>query len=289
MPIDFLVDLAANLQVKDLSLDVFDTGRIRVRGEAVSSLKSYHSKIQMDIPAYAIRHPEKGVILFGTGLSPDKKRRPQNILAPVLPYAFKYKQKNKEDIVTQLLNAGIAPEDVTTVILPYIGADTAGALDAFPGARVVVSAAEWGFRQDREEAGTPLSTVEIEKSNKNIDKVSIHSSPSFGSFENGKDLFGDGGLILVSLPGRSPGNMGLWINLPEGPVLLTGGAAYVVDNFLDRALPIKQYIQDLEEYWRSLHIIRAMRQEVPRLIVAAGNDLSFLKLTRRDDITIHKR
>jgi hypothetical protein len=82
--------------------------------------------------------------------------------------------------------------------------------------------------------------------------------------------------------------MGAWLNLDGGPALLTGGATFVVDNYLDLRLPVKDKITDLDSYWLSLHIIKAMRRDVPQLVVLPGNDLTPIRLANRPDITESK-
>jgi glyoxylase-like metal-dependent hydrolase (beta-lactamase superfamily II) len=291
IPLSFSVDIVNNRRVKSVKMEVFRAGGIKVRGEAVSSLKSYHSKIEMDVPVFLIRHSSAGIILVGTGLSTEKTKRKENILDTFLPYAFKYRLKRKEDIVTQLARAGVAADEIKWILLPYLDVDTAGMLEAFPAAAVVASRAEWEYRKSIEnQTSYPkfLSPSALEGRLK-VELADVGLAPAFGSFENGLDFFGDGSVYLVALPGRTPGNIGVWANLDEGPVLLTGGAAYVVDNYLDRALPVKGKLTDLEDYWRSLHIIRAMRKAMPRLQIFAGSDLSSLAVPRRDDLTLRTR
>jgi len=289
--LSFSVDVVNSRRAKSVMMEVFRAGRIRVRGEAVSSLKSYHSKIEMDVPVFLVRHSSAGLILFGTGLSPQKKRRKENILDTFLPYAFKYRLKRKQDIVTQLARAGVAADEIKWIFLPYLDIDTAGMIDSFPEATVVASRAEWEYRRSTEKPGISSNFYDpsvLEKIVK-VELADVGLAPAFGSFENGLDFFNDGSLFLVSLPGRTPGNVGLWANLDEGPVLLTGGATYVVDNYLDRALPVKGKLKDLEDYWRSLHIIRTMRKSMPRLQIFAGSDLSSLAVPIRNDLVDHSR
>ncbi|MFH1723802.1 MAG: hypothetical protein ABII00_04170 [Elusimicrobiota bacterium] len=288
LPHTFALGLITGREAGSVTMRVFNTGTIRTRGEAVSALKSYHAKIELDVPVFLIRHSAQGLVLFGTGLSSDAGRRPRSVLDAVRPYAFRYKQKKGRDIVSRLRAGGTAPEDIRWVVVPNLEPDSAGMVDAFPAATVVVSRREWEWRKARVSGGAPpdpLSPASLE-GRLRLRLVDLANSPAFGTFENGMDLFGDGSLYLVSLPGRSPGNMGLWANLDGGPVLLTGGVAYVVDNYLDLALPVKERIQDLEEYWRSLHIIRASARGVPRLVVFPGNDLTPLSLSGRSDIPL---
>jgi len=271
-------------------MEVFDTGEVRTRGEVVSALKSFHARVSLDIPVFLIRHSNEGLILFGTGLSPKKERQRHRLWDPFLPKGFKYKQKKGRDIVSQLRARGVGEKDVKLVIIPYFSAESAGMIDAFPEARVVISRREWQWRESLERdsrAKEPLSPTLL-RSRIKLESVAIGNSPAFGPFENGIDLLQDGSLILVSLPGRTPGNMGLWVNLDEGPVLLTGGASYVVDNYLDLSLPIRERVGDLDEFWRSLHIIQAAARDIPRLIVVPGNDLTPLRLLRRKDVILRR-
>lgn len=291
IPLTFPVDLVNERRAKSVKMEVFRAGGIKVRGEAVSSLKSYHSKIELDVPVFLIRHSSAGYILVGTGLSTEKTKRKETILDAFLPYAFGYRLKRKQDIVTQLARVGIAENEIRYILLPYLDVDTAGMLDAFPEATVVLSRAEWEYRKSLEKPGGSggfLSPATLEPRIR-LELADVGLAPGFGSFENGLDFFGDGSIYLVSLPGRTPGNFGVWANLDEGPVLLTGGATYVVDNYLDRALPVKGKLVDLEDYWRSLHIIRAMRKSMPRLQIFAGSDLSSLAVPSRSDLTLHAR
>ncbi|MEE8424709.1 MAG: hypothetical protein V3S11_02710 [Elusimicrobiota bacterium] len=292
IPHTFALRMISGRAAKSVDLRVFDTGTIRARGEAVSSLKSYGAKIKMAAPAFLVRHSAEGLVLIGTGLSPEKKRRPSaEFLHAVrylasLDYGFRYKQKRKQNLVSQLVRAGVDPADVKWLVVPYWDATTVGMLDAFPGAVVVISRREWEWRSSKTKEGRPPGPLDPQafKDKIKLRLVDLASEPAFGAFDNGHDLFGDKSLVLVSLPGRTPGNMGVWVNLDRGPALFTGGAAFVVDNYLDLALPVKGKIHDLEDYWRSLHIVQAMMKAVPRLVVIPGNDLTPLKLagTRPD-------
>ncbi|MFC1679274.1 hypothetical protein ACFL2T_03605 [Elusimicrobiota bacterium] len=284
-----MLGLLTRRQTKGVSLEAYSAGILRVRGEVVSSMKSYHAKLKLPVLVVLIRHPKQGLILFGTGLSPDRERRKQRIWDPLMPHSVRYKLKKGGDIVSQLNEANVATGDVKWVILPFLGPESAGMIDSFPNATVVVTRREWEWRKSllsEGESPGPLDPGSLEGRIR-LRLEDLANKPAFGPFENGMDLFKDGAVFLVGLPGRTPGNMGLWVNLDGGPVLLTGGAAYVVDNFLDLALPVKGRFTDLDEYWRSLHIIQAARRDIPQLVVVPGNDLSSLRTASgRSDIGI---
>lgn len=288
IPHTFALSMLSGRKAKRVSLRVYNTGYVRTRGEGVSALKSYHAKIKLDIPVFAVIHSSRGAVLFDTGLSPERDRRPGGILDVVSRYKFRYKRKRRQDIVSQLRADGIDPDDVRWVIASHLDRDAAGMIDAFPNAEVVVSRMEWEWRADRTREGLEPSLLSPQWLKPRVREklVDLHNAPALGAFENGLDLFEDGSVYLVSLPGHTPGNMGAWINLDKGPVLLTGGATFVVDNYLDLSLPVKGKIDDLEDYWRSLHIIRAMRKAVPNVIIFPGNQINSLAVPIRGDLSL---
>jgi glyoxylase-like metal-dependent hydrolase (beta-lactamase superfamily II) len=294
VPHTFALGMISGRKADSVRMRVFTAGAIRTHGEGVSALKSYHAKISLDIPAFLIQHSSKGYVLFETGISPKDvgiRGSLARLEQVVFPYSFLYRQRKGQDIFSQLRGCGIDPRDVHWVILSRLDPETAGMADAFPAAEVVISRREWEWRSANTRAGGPPDRLSPEAlgTRVRVKLVDLHNAPALGAFENGIDFFEDGSLFLVSLPGRTPGNMGLWLNLDNGPVLLTGGAAFVVDNVLDLALPVKGMMEDIEEYWRTLHIIRAMRKAVPQLLVVPGNDLSLLRLLRRADISVEKK
>lgn len=293
IPHTFSLALTSGRRADSVRLDALATGQVRTRGETVSSMKSWHAKLKLDAPAFVVRHSSAGVVLFGTGLSPDAGRRPDNYLSVLEQRPWTYSRKKGQDAVSQLASMGIGVEDVRWVVLSSLEPEQVGMVDAFPEATVVVSRREWEWRKGRmkpTDKAWPLSPESLEAAlGARLQLVDLSDKPSFGPFENGLDLFADGSLILISLPGRTPGTLGLWANLDEGPILMTGSATYVLDNYLDLALPVQGRFDDLEEYWRSLHCVRAAMRGVPRLVVVPGNDLTPLRLSGRKDVPIHVR
>ncbi|HYL44806.1 MAG TPA: hypothetical protein VEU97_15595, partial [Ktedonobacteraceae bacterium] len=59
------------------------------------------------------------------------------------------------------------------------------------------------------------------------------TGPSYEGFRSSHDLFGDGSIMLVPLPGHTPGQVGMFINRSNGPRLfLLGDAAWINENYL---------------------------------------------------------
>jgi glyoxylase-like metal-dependent hydrolase (beta-lactamase superfamily II) len=57
----------------------------------------------------------------------------------------------------------------------------------------------------------------------------------FGPFPDSLDLLGDGSLVLVPLPGHTPGHMGMVVTVDDERWLLAGDAAFSHDGFASAA------------------------------------------------------
>ncbi|OBF33424.1 MBL fold metallo-hydrolase [Mycolicibacterium peregrinum] len=90
--------------------------------------------------------------------------------------------------------------------------------------------------------------------------------PPILTFERSHDLFGDGAVQLVDLPGHTPGSIGLLLNTAGGWVLLAGDAAWHslgVEHIRQKpSYPGVFADEDREASFRTLHRLHAVRDQV---------------------------
>jgi glyoxylase-like metal-dependent hydrolase (beta-lactamase superfamily II) len=281
MPKFFLQELVTRSRAAGLSLAVYDTGSVTAAGELLSELKSPRSRVKLSLPAFLIKHPEQGYILFDAGLPPQGGGGPNEFNAA-------YSPSPKGDLVSQLEKSGVRPEDVRWVVLSHLHWDHTGRLDAYPNATVVADRREWDAQAEKTRLG-PLpgefdpAAMEAKLRLRLID---LSAAPPYGVFDHGLDFFKDGSVHLLDLSGHSPGSLGLWANLDSGPVLLAGDASWVLDNCQDLALPLPQSMHDAAQYWRKINMMSRMAKEVPQLVIFPGHDLMPLKLQPKPDIRL---
>lgn len=271
----FIPEMIAHAKVGGIKIKVYDTAILKVSGNQVSSLKSRDAHLRLSVPAFLINHPKQGLILVDTGPRPGIK-------------SSLYEMRPGGDILSQLRADSVDPESVKWVILSHLHIDRAALAGAFPNATVVADKREWlaqQVAQAQRSAAQFIDVGEIEPKIK-LSLIDLADQPPFASFDHGKDFFNDGTVFLLDLSGHTDGTMGVWINLDSGPVLLSGGAASVLDNYQDLALPDESMISDVARYTRRLHQMRAAQDAVPQLVIFPGNDLTPLRLQPRDDVAV---
>lgn len=284
----FARQIVAARKVDGLTLKIYNTGSVTAPGAAVSELKSLAARTKLDLPAFLIKHPTKGYLLFDTGLHPDMETMPAKKMGRLNYFFLPFKAARGQNIVAQLKADGIEPGMVKNVVISHLHMDHSGMIDAFPNAVVYVDRREWESQKKiviEKPAPYQFDPLAMEP-NLRLRQVDLSSSPAYASFDHAEDLFKDGTVYLLDMSGHTAGNMGLWINLDSGPVLLAGDASWVLDNHQDLALPLKSHIYNLNQYWRRLFQMQAAQRGLERLVIFPGHDLMPLKLQPRPDITL---
>jgi glyoxylase-like metal-dependent hydrolase (beta-lactamase superfamily II) len=74
------------------------------------------------------------------------------------------------------------------------------------------------------------------------------------------DVFGDGRVVMKSLPGHTPGHQGLLITLRRiGPILLAADIAYSAQDYADTVLRNSNF--DIEQTRQSIEAVKEMERE----------------------------
>lgn len=237
--------------------------------------------VRIPIPFYVIRHPQKGLILFDSGLGEEFVSQEQSwwvhrLANSLLPLEF---DSQKDPAALQLAREGIDPQDVRYIIISHLHYDHAGGLRDFPNAKIVVSREEWSQAHvDRWKArGRGVMRDQLEGLAHRLELVDYSKSIPFESFDKTIDFFQDGFLRLISTPGHAPGHQSLLVTPPPSqgqPVLLTGDAAWVMEN-VTVPLPKSLLIQWMEEdgplAWKTLKKLHEFSKNHPEIKIIPGH------------------
>lgn len=204
-----------------IKIHVFHTGSVCVSpnlpfgGEHCSPLKASgiltprSKRLWLPVSAYLIEHP-KGKILVDTGwdrsMSPngvyDKKAQIKSFGSPLLYLVNQGKVSTGQTIDEQLNQMGIAPHDLSCVLLTHLDCDHANGLRGVAGAQRILAS--------RDEIASVKSNL--------IQRVRYQSrwwvgtgieyfdwNGIEGPVQKSFDLFGDGSIVCINIPGHSDG------------------------------------------------------------------------------------
>ncbi|SHK10139.1 Glyoxylase, beta-lactamase superfamily II [Pseudonocardia thermophila] len=185
------------------------------------------------VSCYLVEHPD-GTLLWDTGLGDDLVGTDGRTIPDVAVFRV---ERRLQD---QLAEIGHPPETVGHLALSHFHPDHVGNVALFGKARL------WVQREDHAAAfGDTADDHGFEP-----DAYAVLRQQETTLLDGDHDLFGDGSVVLVRVPGHTPGSQALLVRLPAtGSVLITGDLAHSLDNWHDRAVPLLNW--DAAETQRS--------------------------------------
>jgi glyoxylase-like metal-dependent hydrolase (beta-lactamase superfamily II) len=183
--------------------------------------------------AVLIRHPQ-ATFLYDTGLCGDiylfLREQSRFFRSTLARFTF------EQSLAGHLKRLGVRPSDLDFALISHLHWDHIAGVPDIPLvplriARVEYEAAHLDLKDRRRQLLRSLL------GDNNITLFECNGPPYEG-FSASLDLFGDGSIVLVPLPGHTPGNMGMFINRSNGSRLfLLGDAAHLAQNYLLPATP----------------------------------------------------
>lgn len=170
---------------------------------------------RIPFPIYLVEHPG-GLVLFDAGLDPDHVGDPvggYGEMAERIRIDFR-----EEHLVEHHLHTlGLSLADVSTVVASHLHFDHAGALKQFPHAQTFLGSGEMDYALAPERfASTWFRTDDFD------DRHEI----SWREIAADHDVFGDGAVRVLHLPGHTPGSLGLLVRLPGQNLVLSGDVVH---------------------------------------------------------------
>ena len=263
---------------------VVSTGTVRIRPDHVRAgwrpvmlwlLTSRRWTDPLPINVYVLEH-DQGIVLFDAGQDRasvvDPGYFPRGVIGWLYRRLAEFDIAADETLPELLHRAGFDPTAVTHVVLSHLHQDHIGGIAEFPGAEVVVSAAEW---RAKDRAGAVLEgylTAHIERPGIRWRLVDLDDTadPWAALPSAGADLLGDGVITLLPTPGHTPGSLSMLIRRPgHRPVVLVGDLTYDAHRFDEQHIP---GIGRRAQLRASTRFIRGLRTRLPDLVIAAAHD-----------------
>lgn len=210
-----------------VGVTMFDTGFCIARASLIARDTGWHN-VQCHAPSFLLQHPTHGSMLFDTGYAPRLAAAfahwPERLYKYATPTTF------STPIVQHLADRGVTAAQVTTVLVSHLHADHVGGLRDFPQAQFVVSASALALQQQvrgvcavRRGIVQAMFPDDFATRARVIHAFDHAPLPHLGPTH---DLFGDGSILLVPLPGHARGQFGALVRAVSGDLLLCADGAW---------------------------------------------------------------
>lgn len=169
---------------------------------------------------YLIRHGDR-YMLWDTGLTDQLIGNPLENAAQRLSL--------RRSIIDQLRELNVRPEQIEFIGISHWHFDHTGQAARFPQARLLIGRSDLEHLRDR---GAGVNDAAV--------AAMSHWLTGGGQVEpldGDKDVFGDGRVVMLDLPGHTPGHNALLVRLASGPVLLTGDLYHFTEQVANRGVP----------------------------------------------------
>lgn len=234
-----------------------------------------------------IHHPH-GVVLFDTGYAPRVARSQSRGINRIYGALLPVHVREEDTVEAQLRVRGIEPEAVSHVVLSHLHADHLGGLLDLPNARVITSPiAVAAMRPSRgltrlARGWLPdLLPGDLEhrlRDPADLPRLDLDLDP----LPAGGDLFGDGSLAVVPLPGHAPGHLGLWVR-SDPQLLLLGDAVWDLRAATHGELPhpvVRLVTRDWAGYRATAAALGALAVRRSDLLLLPSHDAVVLEQAR---------
>lgn len=149
-------------------------------------------------PSFLIEHPEHGLLLFDTGLAGAGD--PASTYGP-LAEIFTIEFPAERALDRQLESLGFGTADVKRVVISHLHFDHTGGLEHFAGAQGYIGSGELRYARTPDNHVTAFFRQEDLDAADRIDWMEVPAGYDH-------DMFGDGSVVVLSMPGHTPVHSG---------------------------------------------------------------------------------
>ncbi|MBA3531771.1 MAG: MBL fold metallo-hydrolase [Ardenticatenales bacterium] len=257
-----------------LDCHLLDTGYCIV-SESQMIQGGQQRKIHCHAIVALLRHPTQGWLLWDTGYAPRMieamRPWPYRIYALATPLHARPEQA----VVKQLPRWGLHAEDIHHIILSHFHADHLAGLRDFPDATPIATRAGYEAVAGRtglaalRRAVLPVLLPEDFTARALLLATPFRGPPLPGLGPT-HDLFGDGLLRLVELPGHARGQVGLLAQTTQGPRLFAADGAWLSQAIREQRPPAaitRLFVDDFQAVTETLRRLHEFARACPEVLI----------------------
>ncbi len=229
------------------------------------------------IASVLIRHPAGLVVLdpaFGRNVADDLARGPKLFAIAMGP------ARTKRPLEAVMREADLDPAEVTLALATHVHWDHVGALGDLPNAKVLLAKPEleWARTLTRYLDGG-ARPHHLARARGRLWQFDF-TGPARDGFPASFDLFGDGAIVAVPLPGHTPGSTGFFVRTASGrTALFTGDTSWTMRGIEApvHKNPLARFDVSVAQTGEALGLLHALHRARPDLLLVPAHDASALE------------
>lgn len=255
-------------RLPEIRLSLLRAGKMPARQAFAYRGGNWSGAYENGMAAILVRHPQATFLIdggFGANVAEHWKTIPW-LMRQLSSYV------RETPAAEQLLQHGIAPGQINFAVITHSHWDHISGLEDFPGLEVRMPVAERAFIDAHKYPGLIDQMI----GTMNVRTFDFTSGP-YENFDRSLDLFNDGSVVLVPLPGHTDGSTGVFVNLHSGKrFLFTGDLTWAIEGFQLPAerpwLARKLVDADEAEVRRSIVKVHLLMRKYPDLVIVPAHD-----------------
>jgi N-acyl homoserine lactone hydrolase len=255
-------------KLPEATLSIIKCGKMISKQAFIYRGGSWSETYESGMAAALVRHP-KATFLFDTGFGINVDEHIKTIPA-LMRATTKYDKETSA--AAQLQAQGISPDEIKMAVISHSHWDHISGLEDFPQAEAWIAKDEEAYIRT-----LPGRELVQQMSGKIKWQVIEFSDGAYENFDRSADLFKDGSIVLVPLPGHTPGSLGMFVNLRSGKrFLFTGDLTWCIEGEqipAERPWISRQLVdKDEEGVRRSIVKVHELMKRYPDLVIVPAHD-----------------
>jgi glyoxylase-like metal-dependent hydrolase (beta-lactamase superfamily II) len=253
----------------DVRFSIINTGEFFQTEWFLISSGSWLKKVNALLPCILVQHP-RGTILYDSGLGNNVERDFKEAMPLGTRFTFPYQPTSNAR--TQM-SGKVDPASIKTIIMSHLHWDHVSGIEDFPDAEIWTTQADYNYAIKKMGFGFSRSVFDNNKVKWRF--INFQNKP-YENFDQSLDVFGDGSIVLVLLPGHTPSLIGMFVNLKSGKRFLFVNDASLFSD--DLKVPAKAWMEklfvDYDKKQTEATIVRIYRlmKQYPDLVIISAHD-----------------
>jgi glyoxylase-like metal-dependent hydrolase (beta-lactamase superfamily II) len=240
-----------------MKMHVLSGGRLRMKKNVYVPVAGKDELVDLPVMCFLLRHAQ-GNVLFDTGCHPSIAETPEERWGGMAKFMVPLHGRG-ENVVDELGTLGIRPEDIDVVVNSHLHTDHCGCNAFFTRATFIAHADEVATAKapDAGKKGYVAADWDLPMQ---LDPITAQ-----------RDVFGDGRIVLVPVPGHTPGSTGALVALDKSGAFFLASDAVALGEILEHDYQARNNWNQ-EQALQSMAEIRRIRAQGATVIY--GHDLA---------------